>query len=121
MSWLIVPTAQRSRVVVYPDEREGCLRLQVRDRSIIVVSSYGLNSCTEYTAFLESLLGVIERSPHGDSIVLLGDFSDSDTSNSLPDWHQIVGLWYQYQFVHDKQFWSIGVSIRPHGIKIGGP
>ncbi|KAI3362895.1 hypothetical protein L3Q82_011493 [Scortum barcoo] len=72
------------------NERVASLRLRVGDRSLAVVCAYGPNSSTEYPAFLESLGGVLDSAPTGDSIVLLGDFN-SDTwrgvigRNGLPD------------------------------------
>lgn len=54
------------------------------DRSLPVILAYGLNSCAEYLAFLESLEEVLDGAPTADSVVLLGDLNahvgnDSDT------------------------------------------
>ncbi|KAK3513328.1 hypothetical protein QTP70_012375 [Hemibagrus guttatus] len=72
------------------NERVVSLRLRAGDRCLTVVSAYGPNGSVEYPTFLETLQGVLEGAPTGDSIVLLGDFNvhvgnDSDT------WRGVIG------------------------------
>ena len=97
MGLLIAPQLSR-HVLEFTQVNETVISLHLRvgDRSLTVVSAYGPNSSAEYPAFLESLGGVLESAPTGDSVIVLGDFSahvgsDSATRrgvigrNSLPD------------------------------------
>ncbi|KAK3535052.1 hypothetical protein QTP70_002293, partial [Hemibagrus guttatus] len=82
---LIAPQLSRHVLEFSPvNERVVSLCLRAGDRCLTVVSAYGPNGSVEYPTFLETLQGVLEGAPTGDSIVLLGDFNvhvgnDSDT------------------------------------------
>ncbi|KAK0146684.1 Craniofacial development protein 2 [Merluccius polli] len=67
------------------DERVAFLRLRVGGRILTVVCAYGPNSSSEYPPFLDSLEGVLESAPSGDSLVLLGDFNWEGGRNGPPD------------------------------------
>ncbi|KAK3572306.1 hypothetical protein QTP86_030244 [Hemibagrus guttatus] len=91
MGLLIAP--QLSRHVLefsLVNERVVSLHLQAGDRCLTVVSAYGPNGSVEYPTFLETLRGVLEGAPTGDSIVLLGDFN-THVGNDSDTWRGVIG------------------------------
>ncbi|KAK3525519.1 hypothetical protein QTP86_033933 [Hemibagrus guttatus] len=72
------------------NERVVSLRLQAGDRCLTVVSAYGPNGSVEDPTFLETLRGVLEGAPTGDSIVLLGDFN-THVGNDSDTWRGVIG------------------------------
>ena len=58
------------------DKRVASLRLRVGGgKTLTVVCAYAPNDSSKYSAFLDTLHGVLQGAPVGDSIVLLGDFN----------------------------------------------
>ncbi|KAK3534027.1 hypothetical protein QTP86_000639 [Hemibagrus guttatus] len=72
------------------NERVVSLRLWAGDRCLTVVSAYGPNGSVDYPTFLETLRGVLEGAPTGDSIVLLGEFN-AHVDNDSDTWRGVIG------------------------------
>ena len=92
MGILINPQLRAAVLEFTPvDERVVSLRLRVvGGKTLTVVCVYAQNSSSEYSAFLETLNGVMNGAPVRDSVVLLGDFN-AYVSNDGDTWRRMVG------------------------------
>jgi len=76
----------------YPHgERVASLRLRVSDRKTLTfIVVYAPNVVSEYSAFLEDLLEVLERVPPTDSLILVGDFN-AHVGVDSEKWKGVIG------------------------------
>ncbi|KAI3360389.1 hypothetical protein L3Q82_002300 [Scortum barcoo] len=89
---LIAPQLSRHVLEFTPvNERVASLRLRVGDRSLAVVCAYGLNSSTEYPAFLESLGGVLDRVLQLGTPLFYWGLQRSREGNDSDTWRGVIG------------------------------
>ena len=71
-------------------ERVAVLRLKLKEKTLALVHMHAPNTESEYAPFLDEVLGVLERIPGIDCIVLLGDFN-VHVGNDAQTWKGIIG------------------------------